>query len=447
MTTEEEPSVYDSDASQASGSRRRRRRTAAPRKSTSYLLAVPPRISGTKKTLFKTIRPRLVLQLQELVANQRSRPTIDVFPSTLLAGAYALPRMFGAKRELCSRDLILVKSEDYTASTGEADETRSSRRQPVAVLSSGRGQADGGEILLDDGSVWACSSSSSKAHYNFIHVDDHGTSLTVRWVKRNPSRRVSGAPLSPVSSQVQSPYVSGKTVEAADPDYRYTFSIIDPTTRRHPILANLTPQSIEIYDEYTAPSPSSTRHPPTRPVSDLSGATNSNSVNPPPASLSISGSSQFSERHTVDENIQKLIMVTGLWLALRVGPSLDSPDTAGDAVSGSQDTPRITTSSTYQSTFPTLPRRQTTSCGSSTPPIPIQATRIRRAMSTGAAFMQRRRRTDSSQTLSSTGTIVELGTMAAPTEVGSDQALKTPVVIDPVSKRARRISWFKKLKH
>lgn len=301
----------------------------------------------------------------------------------------------------------------------------------MAVFSPGRGQADDGEILLDDGSAWVCT--SSKAFYSFVHVDIHGTSVTVRWVKRSSPKRVSSAPVSPGSIWLHSPPTSGKATDMTEFDYRYTFSIIDPMTRRHPILGILTPQSIEIYDEYTTPSSSSNRHPP------VSGALD--------ATESSSKESTQRRTQTVDEDTKKLIMITGLWLALRLAPSLDNSDAGGDAGSVSQDTPKLTPSSTFPNTFQTLPRRQTTTCtSSSTPPIPVQPTCIKRAMSTGAAFVQRRRRQDSSLIHSGTEPIPELEQTSTAMD-GRDQVLKSPVIMSPAPKQVRRTSWFRKLMH
>ncbi|KAJ4414316.1 hypothetical protein N0V82_007986 [Gnomoniopsis sp. IMI 355080] len=449
--TEEDPSVYDSDASQASCStpKRRKRRAAAVRKSTNYLLAVSPPNLSSKKTLFKTIRPRVLLQLQQLAANERARPTIDVFPASLIAGPLAaapyihrFPRMFGAKGELGPRDLILVKSEDYTAGAEEDDESSNSRRQPVAVLSPGRGQADIGEIVLDDGTTWTCS--SQKSHYNFVHVDEHGSSTTVRWVKRGTPKRVLSAPVSTGCPAVSSPSMSGSSTDAPDSDYRYTFSMINPLTRRHPIMATLSSQSMEIYDEYTTPSSSSNRYPPSRPVSGIIDSASYIPRDPPLSPLSVNESFTQRETHPVDENTKKLIMVTGLWLALRLGPSLDNLDT-GDSTSYSQDTPKITPSSSFQCTFPSLPRRQTTSNASNSPSV-SQPTRIRRAMSTGASFMQRRRQKDCSEAPSRTSTMVELGRIPD-MEDTPDGDGAAPAAPNPAQKKARRTSWFKRLTH
>lgn len=450
--TEDEPFFYDSDVSQASASTPRwRRRRATPRGSTTFLVARPAPKLVVTKALLKSIRPRLLLQLQELAAVQRPRPTIDVFPASLIAGPLAaaryihrFPRMFGAKGELGPRDLILLKSEDYTADVHDDDEGCHGRRQPVAVLSPVRGQGDAaGEIVLDDGRVWTCS--SQKGYYSFVHVNESGASLTARWVRRNPAKRGSSAPgsrsVSPAVSPKPFPGSSDPTLEA---DYRYTFSIINPLSRRHPILATLTPQSMEIYDDYTTPSTSSGRFPPMRPVS---GALDSVARDPPLSPLSMDEPYVERQTHPIDEDTKKLIRVTGLWLALQLGPSPSCVETV-DAAPSSQELPAITQASTFSGS---LPRRQTFSNTSSTP-MPSQQRCLKRAMSTGAAFLQRRRQKESSETTS--GITVDIGKLSGIDDGNEEEAVAVSAVVStappppvPLQKQARRLIWFKRLTH
>lgn len=461
--TEDEPSFYDSDASQASvSSPRRRRRRAALRQNTTYLLARPAPKLATNKTLFKTIRPRLLLQLQELAAAQRPRPTIDVFPASLVAGPLAtaryihrFPRLFGGRGELGPRDLILVKSDDYTANAaGKEEESSSGRRQPVAVLSPGRVPGDAaGEIVLDDGSIWTCS--SQKGYYSFVHVDDSGASITARWVKRNPSKRVTSNPGSRSVSPVITPGPFSGSNDLPEVDYRYTFSIINPLSRRHPILATLSPQSLEIYEDYTTPSSSSGRYPPTRPVSGVMDAVSV--ADPPLSPLSMDEPAVERQTSPVDEDTKKLIRVTGLWLALHLGPAPSGTET-GDSAPTAQPEPATVSQSSILSG--TLPRRQTFSTPTNPTPPPQQRC-IRRAMSTGAALLQRRRQKEPPEVPS--GITMRMGKMSGMESKNHEEeeeeeeaagpvataaaASTTPPPTSPVQKQARRVSWFKRLTH
>lgn len=436
-TIEDEPSCYDSDASQTSSAvRRRRRRSSTPRKSTTYLLAKPAPKLGSKKQLLKHVRPRLLLQLQELPADQRRpRPTIDVFPASLIAGPlvtaryiHRFPRIFGVKGELGPRDLILVKSEDYDTYLSESeedDENGGGRREPVAVLSPVRG-LDCDEIVLDDGTVWTARP-NQKGGFDFVHVDEHGIMLTARWVKRSttkaPPTTTRPRPMSPTPSSTSIPTISSCPADASD--YKYTFSIIDPLSRRHPILGALTPQSLEVFNDYTTVSSSQGRYPRSRPMSyNLDSA--SKSTRSPPGSPPIAAADKepTSERqtHFVDEATKKLIVVTGLWLGLRLSgrtctstctstcattttstAAAPAPDSAAEAtgMGGNSEaqcpweSPRSSMALCVDAVR--IPRRQTTSnARRSTPSLPAQQQPsprgLRRAMSTGAAFMQRRMR-------------------------------------------------------
>lgn len=454
VMSEEDPSLYDSDASHTTAStpRRRRPRTAS-RSSTNFLLAVPPPRATAKKALLKATRPRLLLQLQELPSNARPRPTIDVFPVSLLSTACYVSyvsRLFGAKGELGPRDLVLVQSEDYTNGQGGED-TRSGRRQPVAVIRRGRNPGDKEEIVLDDGSVWTCT--DEKGYHSFVHVDEHGTSRTARWVKRAATKRVSSISSRRTSSaSLSNAGTTPNTADATDPDCRYTFSLINPLSRRHPILASLTPQSLAVFDSYTTPSTSQGRYPPTRPMSCVMDSGSSVGSESPRSPLFEEPSFTKRETHLIDESIKKLITITSLWLTMRIGPSgpvAPSPtDCASDAGASDYSGPYSQESAaSVQSGFTstrTMPRRQTTSNSTASPPS-SEPTGLRRAMSTGAAFMARRRQRPQS-VATTNDTNVDLDEVVE-TEKGSGPAVDVAAAAaegGSTKKRRSRLSWFRK---
>lgn len=460
--TEDEPSFYDSDASQTSSAPRPRRRRNAPRKSSHYLLALPPPKRGSKKQLFKNIRPRLLFQLQELPANQRPRPAIDVFPASLIAGPLVtaryinrFPCIFGVKGELGPRDLILLKSEDYDNGLSDSeddDEHAGARREPLAILSPVRGQ-DCDEIVMEDGTVWRATP-GPKGGYNFVHTDKHGISTTLRWARRSPG---SGVSTPSVQNQKNANRLSSSAATLASDaastaeqsDYKYTFSIINPQSRRHPILANLTPRSLELYEDYTTVSTSQGRFPPSRPMSynfDSAGV-----KSPPPSPYSVDEPSTERQTQPVDEKTKQLIRVTGLWLALRLsGAAPDSTDTS--EASAALPRERTISMSSCASQTLKLPRRSTTSNISTTVP-PVQSG-LRRAVSTGAAFMQRRMMKQSHSQPTEAG----INTVATPDEQAgvrgvagehkdSEKEIDFGTACAPAPKQTRRVSWLKKLKH
>ncbi|ORY61538.1 uncharacterized protein BCR38DRAFT_313552, partial [Pseudomassariella vexata] len=260
--------ISDSDASHAASSTRRARKRAT-RKTTTYFLAQPPPKLGIKQRIIH-LRPQLLLQLQLLSDGHRPQPAIDVYPSSVLANLAVaapllkrFPRLARIKRELSIHDVMLVKSENYNApslsSDSDGSEENINKRELVAILSPLMTE-DKAEIVLTDGTVWLATprlnSSGEFCSYEFTTVDDNGHAITARWVRRQavtkslPCTPTSTVPAMPRSSSPQSL------------DYKFTFSVIDPACRRHPIMATLTPASLEIQDTYTTVSQSSGRYPP-----------------------------------------------------------------------------------------------------------------------------------------------------------------------------------------
>ncbi|KAL1895104.1 hypothetical protein Sste5346_005526 [Sporothrix stenoceras] len=320
---------YASDpapSSAASSKPSRRRRT--PRKSTTFLFAHPAPKLSTKKHLLKRIRPTLLMQMQQLSPDRRPRPVIDVYPSSLIAGNVAaprfskrFPRLFGINGELGIHDTILVQSEDYDSqligSESEGDDDSFEHRALLAVLSPLR-RGDQSEIALEDGSVWTTTALPTGS-FDCVRVDEHGNTTTARWV-----RRVVPKP-SPIGAK-------STTDEHAAPETecKFTFSIIDPQSRRHPILATLTRSTLEILDRYTTVSPSASRYPPSRawtqsPASHDADASNdeemSHDEDSAQPSIAPSMLSNAKARTTlpVDATLKNFISISAIWVCLQCG--------------------------------------------------------------------------------------------------------------------------------
>ncbi|KAK3381498.1 hypothetical protein B0H63DRAFT_206404 [Podospora didyma] len=428
---------------------RRRRKRRIQRKSTTYFLGYPtPKILGKKKVIQKVL-PRLLLQLQKVSEDGRSRPILEIFPSSRIAGPVIAPRLakrfpgiFGVKRQLGYDDLVLVRrDDDDSVSDGteaDGDEGLESRRL-LAVYSPLK-HSDEAEIVLDDGSVWVARPLANGS-YDFIHVDAEGNTSTARWARRSATTASSAAPADDS--------VTAATTSTSSSEPRFTFSVINPLSRRHPVMATLTRSSLEVQDTYSSVSSSYGRYPPAirpggRPLSmtAVSSQPGCLSGTSSPSHRSSVGSTDGEsdcgvmtpvepeyERtvHNVDDATKMLISVTALWVALRTGWSpnykphndaagtpLSSPrrsrrNTWSRANAGSETTPvqsesegpqpgikkryslpvQIPSSSANKSqcAFPSF-------SGSSTPAVPSSASSTprpiqRRATSTGAAFMQR----------------------------------------------------------
>ncbi|KAI2618538.1 hypothetical protein GGS26DRAFT_380167 [Hypomontagnella submonticulosa] len=308
MSEDEGSIASDSDASRVSSSvRRSRRRT--PRTSTTYLLAHPaPKLRNKQRLIH--IRPKLLLQIQQLSANQRPRPAIDVYPSSGVAGSLIVPllkrfpRIARIKRELSIQDVMLVKSEDYanqtSGSESDADEDDLRSRELLAILSPSRTE-DKAEIVLADGTVWIAMPRYNGANvysYEFSSVDPNGNTTTARWVRKQIATK--SLPATPTPAGCSPPITSAV-------DYKFTFSIIDPNCRRHPIMATLTNSSLDILDTYTTVSQSASRYPPTSPLLSTPSSPN--------------GEESTFERTTqqVEDWQKHFITISAIWVILRHG--------------------------------------------------------------------------------------------------------------------------------
>lgn len=298
-------SVANSEGTSSTVDIRKRRRRSV-RTSTAFSIAHPAPTLTQKQRLLQ-IRPRLLLQLQLLSPAARPKPAIDVVPSTLVVPRLIkkFPRMFRGKGELGANDVMVLKSEDYDTEEGhEFDETDSDdeglvNRHLMAVICPLRKDCGGAsgkaEIVMNDGTVWEATPLNNNL-YEFVHTDANGNITTARWVKKNTIR----------TSVDFSDGITNTTK-----DFRFTFSVINPATRRHPIMATLTPDKLDIPDHYVSVSSSSAINPPTSSIDIYPG----DSANP--------NQTVSPERTTiaVDENLKTLIQVTSVWVALRRGLS------------------------------------------------------------------------------------------------------------------------------
>ncbi|KAK0629030.1 hypothetical protein B0T17DRAFT_489315 [Bombardia bombarda] len=325
-------------------SRSRRHRRRAPRKTTMYSLGYPaPKILGKKKVVQKVL-PRLLLQLQKVSADGRSRPVLEVFPSSRVAGPVITPRLakrfpaiFGVKRQLGYDDLVLVRRDDSdsTRDSLDSDSDETLEKQKLMAVYSPLKNSDDAEIVLDDGSVWVAKPLANGS-YDFVNIDDMGNTKTVRWARR------SAAAVSPTGHPSEtSPGAAFSSIAVSQP--RFTFSIINPLSRRHPILASLTNSTLDVQDTYTSVSSPFSRYSrvrpnrshslttPLRPVSY--NTTMSYPASPPSRQSSLGGTTDGESDyetlsplmeagfprtvHNIDDSTKLLISVTALWVALR----------------------------------------------------------------------------------------------------------------------------------
>ena len=285
-------------------SRRSKRNSTFARSKTTLQFCRPPPIQKKKRALH--IRPKVLLQLRRSSQASRPTPAFDVFSPEAFAPRLAkkFPNTFHGKASLGVDDLVVVESEDYSSTNAETDggddvieKDNWNSREIVAFISQhSKGQASRmAEIYLSGGKTWT-GSSLPKGGYEFGTVADHGLRTVARWVPRKGSRR-----------QTFSSH-AGQFVEQPAEQKAFNFSLIDPCSRRHAIIAMLDAHSMEISDRYLIPSGDAT-------------------VQPSPTGLtspSVVDDRDFAE---VDEELKALIVVTGVWVACCEGFSPNvSPD-------------------------------------------------------------------------------------------------------------------------
>jgi len=307
--------TFSIDGSTVVSKTRRHRNRRVLHKSTTYGLGYPtPRILGKTKVVQKVFLPRLLLQLQKVGSDGRTVPVLEVFPASRIAGPVVSPRLvkkcpniFRVKRHLGYDDIVLVRRDDDDHASSDAAENESDEnlegKNLLAVYSPLK-HSDEAEIVLHDGSVWLAKPLPNGC-YDFMHTDAEGKTTTARWARRH---NLSSTP------------TSGDSLgQAGAPQVRYTFSVLNPNTRRHPVMATLTPFSLEVQDTYTSVSPSHYRTPPITRTGRSASVTSVPPPTSPSTDLSVSPSPSSPDQriiYAVDNATKFLIAATALWVAL-----------------------------------------------------------------------------------------------------------------------------------
>ncbi|KAI9753884.1 MAG: nucleotidyltransferase [Chaenotheca gracillima] len=301
---ESEDESNDGDLLEHSGSsiaedvvpNRRKQRHRKPH--VRFQLAHPPPAVTPRQMLH--IRPRLLLQLQYLPTSARPTPYLDVHPAKTFAPRLArkFPRFFKGKEGLGPDDLVVVGSEEYGAATTATEDGHGDNwdaRQLIATICRSKKEEEKTEICLIDGPGWAATRLKTGA-YEFVVTDGQGHKTTARWVPRKSLNR----------------RVSTSSAQPAQDLRKFHFSLLNPQSRRHPILASITPSTLEIHDDPSMPLSA---------VSRPSSAESSARTLSLPGESSLSGFTSRTRKPLVqsDEALQTLILITGIWVAFREG--------------------------------------------------------------------------------------------------------------------------------
>lgn len=282
-----------------------RKRHSRPK--TIYNFAQPPPITAPRSKLH--IRPKVLLQLHQVIASRRPKPVYEVIPFSLLAprSTRRLARTFNSKEKLGPNDILVVKAEEYEQKeeAEKVDDEHWGTRDVIGIIcppkKADKGSHDTTELLMDDGSSWDVTYMTNGG-YEFNYTDHHGLVLKSRWIpKPAHSRRTSA--MSTSSFGNTSPAVGAE-------DKKFNFSTISATSRRHPIIASMTRSGIEILDSYNMPTATS---PPTPLTPSFTVITPGVTPVLDPASFMDMHSENISV--TTDDALRRFITVSGIWVA------------------------------------------------------------------------------------------------------------------------------------
>ena len=389
-------SIADSDilSKRTSASSRTRHRTK-----TAFRLCHPPPVRTHKPRLH--IRPRVLLQLQKVSKASRPTPIFEVLPSVVFAPRLArhFPRTFKGKAGLGVDDLVIVSSEDYEAQelpshdVDDLFDEKWDRREIIAAICQlskddypyGQGET---EICLNHGSSWTASQRKNGT-YEFASTDDCGNRTIARWVPKQPK-----------SDRTAS-------MSSTSEEKKFNFSILNPDSRRHAVIATLDCQKIEVSDQYSHPTTSLSPQASSTPIRTTSSV--SEEIETP----SIESRPTARDIIEVDDALRTLITITGIWVAFREGFSPEFK--YGQPTQGLSTSPHLVSGhkhrsfSLYTSHFhsnqfaiPTSPNHSLSDTKWTRPglqhtvsnsTVPLSSyppfTVPQRSVSTGTAFMQR----------------------------------------------------------
>ncbi|KAL9074178.1 MAG: hypothetical protein Q9161_002372 [Pseudevernia consocians] len=297
-------SIADSDIAS-----KRRSASGRTRTKTAFRLCHPPPVHIHKQRLH--IRPRVLLQLQKISKASRPTPVLEVLPSVVFAPRLArhFPRTFKGKVGLGVDDLVIVSSEDYEAQELQSHDVddlfddKWDKREIIAAICQpsrddypyGQGET---EICLNQGPSWTASQRKNGT-YEFASIDDCGNRTVARWVPRQPK-----------SDRTAS-------LSSTSEEKKFNFSILNPNSRRHAVIATLDHQIIEVSDQYSHPSTSLSSQASSTPT------TSSASASEEPMTPSTGSSLAARDPIEVDDALRTLITITGIWVAFREGFSPD----------------------------------------------------------------------------------------------------------------------------
>ncbi|KAF2103654.1 hypothetical protein NA57DRAFT_50526 [Rhizodiscina lignyota] len=280
---------------------KKRKKKKEARAKTSYTFCHPPP-KGSHLSKLKS-RQRAVLQLHRVVPGSRPKPAIEVLPSGKSACKLGrhLTRLHKGKDRLGADDFVVIKAQEYDLPE-EEDPAPDDVVGIICASCKNESHASGNaQLCLEDGSTWEAVP-HARGRYDFISTDEHGLNRVVRWVPRRVRRRqqTSGA-----STPMGPPPAPEEVV--------YRFSTIDLRSRRHPVIANMTANSLDISNTYYTPRASvSGTSVETEPISRTPNST-------PDEGQDEDNSRLAGDREAIQTTdlLHSLILLSGIYVALR----------------------------------------------------------------------------------------------------------------------------------
>lgn len=307
MVPEEAPTVAESRNSsvECSGPPKARTRRRSSQSRTTYQLAHPPPAARQRQRF--RLRPKTLLQLQRVTNASRPIPLFDVLPSILFAPrlSWRVPRILQNRQGLGLDDLVFVQSQPRTSLSSDPERSpwnveqgeKTDQEIVAAICQSSPTERNGQcrtEIRFSHGPTWKATSLQNGA-YEFVSQGQGGSQSIARWVPKREDLKSEGAG-------------SSERLELAASKFR--FSLIDVKSRRHPVIANMSKQSIDVYDRYTVPcSPQATPGQGNTESFEQVGSVNGEEID--------DGECNKPCKTVIetDDDLRTLIAITGVWVA------------------------------------------------------------------------------------------------------------------------------------
>ena len=309
-------------------------RTFISKTKTSYQLAYPPP-SPRSQSRF-SLRPRLLLQLRKINQGRLAAPVLEVF--TLPRSLRTSVKQHALERgQSPAGDNLMVLGCDPYNDTQEPVDTLSKtyddenfeHRNVVASIhrTSGSDVEQQVEAQICIGQGYWTITKMRNGGYEFIGNAEDGSMVKAKWIPKMRNGR--GA-------------VHQHPGHAANRKFKFT--LLDPHTRRHPILGSMDRQTINIFDQYIKPETPVSEPEPSPPAS-ISSQTNSSSTLHDNNIVPVSDTIVNTSEHT-----KTLMLATGIWIALAEGwLEMECSNSTGTSSHSSPNRFRNFTTRTFQS--------------------------------------------------------------------------------------------------